>query len=252
MSENIRFAYQSIKSHKMRSFLTMLGVIIGIASIIAIVSTIKGTNELIMEKMIGAGNNNVTISLRQGDEQYYLDMGAPKGVHPVTDKQKEEIRELDHVQDATFYQYRDYTSDIRAGSSALDSARILGIDPHFLNTRGYEVCDGNPFRGTDYKRIRKAALLDEAAIIIDAYNAEAAADAKQVVSCRIVRRAMGAGSSAVPIGATQGTMTAGPYTQSWTMGNGSTGELYLGRTEKKLLGISNQIGCSNPYAEVVS
>ncbi len=163
MSENIRFAYQSIKSHKMRSFLTMLGVIIGIASIIAIVSTIKGTNELIMEKMIGAGNNNVTISLRQGDEPYYMDMGSPKGVHPVTDGQKEEIRALRYVQDATFYQYRDYTSDIRAGKGSLDSARILGIDAHFLETRGYEVYEGRPFKGTDYKRIRKAALLDEAA-----------------------------------------------------------------------------------------
>ena len=43
MLENIRLAFQGIWSHKMRSFLTMLGIIIGIASIIAIVSTIKGT-----------------------------------------------------------------------------------------------------------------------------------------------------------------------------------------------------------------
>ena len=45
MFENIRLAFQGIWSHKMRSFLTMLGIIIGIASIIAIVSTIKGTGE---------------------------------------------------------------------------------------------------------------------------------------------------------------------------------------------------------------
>ena len=43
MLENIRLAFQGIWSHMMRSFLTMLGIIIGIASIIAIVSTIKGT-----------------------------------------------------------------------------------------------------------------------------------------------------------------------------------------------------------------
>ena len=67
MSENIRLALKGIWSHKLRSFLTMLGVIIGIASIIAIVSTIKGTNEQIMQNLIGAGNNNITISLRQGD-----------------------------------------------------------------------------------------------------------------------------------------------------------------------------------------
>ena len=76
MAENFRFALQSILSHKMRSILTMLGVIIGIASIIAIVSTIKGTNEQIMESMIGAGNNNVTVVLSQGGEPYYMDMGT--------------------------------------------------------------------------------------------------------------------------------------------------------------------------------
>ena len=44
MGENIRLSIRGILSHKMRSILTMLGIIIGIAAIIAIVSTIKGTN----------------------------------------------------------------------------------------------------------------------------------------------------------------------------------------------------------------
>ena len=47
MIENIRLSFRGIFAHKMRSFLTMLGIIIGIASIIAIVSTIKGTNDQI-------------------------------------------------------------------------------------------------------------------------------------------------------------------------------------------------------------
>lgn len=96
------------------------------------------------------------------------------------------------------------------------------------------------------------ALLDEAAVIIDSYNAEAAADAKEVVSCRMVRRAIGAGEASIPIGATQGTATAGPYSQSWTMSGGSTGELYLSRVDKKLLGVGDRIGFSNPFAEVVT
>ena len=103
---------------------------------------------------------------------------------------------------------------------------------------------------TDEKSVCEA-LLEEAGQIIDAYNANASADAKAIVSCRIIRRAFGTGSASVPIGATQGSMTAGPYTQSWTMSNGGTGELYLGRTEKKLLGVSNAIGASNPLLEVV-
>ena len=47
MRENIGLAFQGIWGHKMRSVLTMLGIIIGIASIITIVSTIQGTNEQI-------------------------------------------------------------------------------------------------------------------------------------------------------------------------------------------------------------
>ena len=47
MLENIRLAFQGVWSHKLRSMLTMLGIIIGIASIISIVSTIQGTNEQI-------------------------------------------------------------------------------------------------------------------------------------------------------------------------------------------------------------
>ena len=49
MIENIRLAFQGIWGHKMRSVLTMLGIIIGIAAIITIVSTIQGTNEQIKE-----------------------------------------------------------------------------------------------------------------------------------------------------------------------------------------------------------
>ena len=77
MLENVRLSFQGIWSHKMRSFLTMLGIIIGIASIISIVSTIKGTNEQIKQNLIGAGNNNVTVSLKQGDGDYWMDNGLP-------------------------------------------------------------------------------------------------------------------------------------------------------------------------------
>ena len=63
MLENIRLSFQGIWGHKMRSVLTMLGIIIGIGSIIAIVSTIKGTNEQIKQNLVGAGNNAVEIAL---------------------------------------------------------------------------------------------------------------------------------------------------------------------------------------------
>ena len=67
MLENIRLSFQGIWAHKMRSLLTMLGIIIGIAAIIAIVSTIKGTSEQIKENLVGSGNNIVNVKLYQGE-----------------------------------------------------------------------------------------------------------------------------------------------------------------------------------------
>ena len=70
MRENIKLSLQGIWSHKMRSMLTMLGIIIGIASIIAIVSTITGNSEMIKESLIGSNNNVVTVSLYDGEWAY--------------------------------------------------------------------------------------------------------------------------------------------------------------------------------------
>ena len=96
-------------------------------------------------------------------------------------------------------------------------------------------------------------LLDDAAVIIDAYNKDADEEAKKVVSCRMVVRALGDGTSAgIPMGATQGSMSALGYSQSWTIGAGSAGELYLGKLEKKLLGTGDLIGSYSPVEELVS
>lgn len=96
------------------------------------------------------------------------------------------------------------------------------------------------------------ALLEDAAVIIDAYNESASADAKEVVSCRMVIRSLGSGDAVMPIGATQGSMSALGYSQSWTIGStGATGELYLEKLEKKLLGTGNKIGSYSPTEELV-
>ena len=96
-------------------------------------------------------------------------------------------------------------------------------------------------------------LLDDAAIIIDSFNSLASDDVKKVVSCRMVIRALGDGDSqGVPVGATQGSMSGLGYSQSWTISNGSVGELYLSRLEKKMLGAGNQIGSHSPVEDITS
>ena len=101
---------------------------------------------------------------------------------------------------------------------------------------------------TEDEEAKCSVLLEEAGILIDSVAYNAPSDAKCVVSCRMVRRSLGDGADAsVPIGATQGSMSALGYSQSWTISNVSSGELYLSKTDRILLGLSNRLGTSNPY-----
>lgn len=98
-----------------------------------------------------------------------------------------------------------------------------------------------------------AALLDDAGVLIDALAPNASDEAKASVSCSMVIRAMGSqGEMSVPMGATQGSASALGYSQSWTFGNGATGELYLSRTEKRILGVGNKIGSYSPVEELAT
>lgn len=163
MLENIRLAFAGIWSHKMRSFLTMLGIIIGIASIISIVSTIRGTNEQIKQNLIGAGNNNVDVRLFQGEYEYDTNQGNPEGISLLKDELKNQIMELDGVKNATFYNRRSWVDGITYKEMSLDSGSMYGIDQNFLQTKGYVVKTGRGFVEDDYTQRRKVALLDETA-----------------------------------------------------------------------------------------
>lgn len=98
---------------------------------------------------------------------------------------------------------------------------------------------------------KATTLMEDAAVIIDSYNSEAPADAKKVVTCRMVVKAIGDGTiQDVPLGATQGSVSALGYSQSWSIGGGGYGDLYLSKLDKKLLGIGNRIGSYSPVEEL--
>lgn len=104
---------------------------------------------------------------------------------------------------------------------------------------------------TDEEQALCTTLLDDAAAIIDLFNKGASADIKLIVSCRMVIRAIGDAGDAIPVGATQGSMSGLGYSQSWTMtSNGSVGELFLSKTEKTLLGGGNKIGSHSPLEDL--
>lgn len=165
MLENIRLSFQGIWSHKMRSFLTMLGIIIGIASIISIVSTIKGTNEEIKNNLVGSGNNTVEVLMYQNGQTYtiYSASDIPFGVPEVTDEVCEQIRKLDSVENVTCYNGREYTDSIFYLNNEVSGAAIRGVDTDYFETAGYTVRTGRNFIEDDYKEFRKVLIIDQTA-----------------------------------------------------------------------------------------
>ena len=149
----------------MRSFLTMLGIIIGIASIISIVSTIKGTNEEIKNNLIGSGNNTLSVMIYNQGYAYTIDswQGPPDGFQEVSDETCEKIRALDSVENVTRYNERQYSESIYYKGEALQSVSVRSIDMNYFDTVGYMIRTGRNFIESDYKNFRKVLIMDRTA-----------------------------------------------------------------------------------------
>lgn len=165
MLENIRLSFQGIWAHKMRSLLTMLGIIIGIAAIIAIVSTIKGTSEQIKENLVGSGNNIVNIKLYQGEWTYTSgDSSTPENMPMITDDIKQEILDVEEVTAVSAYRYGALYEGITSGTKDLGNAPIYGIDKDYFDVMGYVVQSGRMFTDLDWKNYTKSVILDTVAV----------------------------------------------------------------------------------------
>lgn len=164
MLENIRLAFQGIWSHKLRSILTMLGIIIGIAAIITIVSTIKGTNDQIKENLIGAGNNVVTVTLNQNGYQYDMSWNPlPSDVRVITEETRQELEAIEGAQRVSLYTARSYADQLYYQNTQFNGS-VYGIDSNYLSVYGYQVKSGRGFTSADYSHFRKVVLVDTKAV----------------------------------------------------------------------------------------
>ena len=163
MRENIGLAFQGIWGHKMRSVLTMLGIIIGIASIITIVSTIQGTNEQIKENLIGAGNNVVTVEPYQnGQRMDFSWSSVPQGIRQITEDTRQELEKISGVEKVSLYYSRSYSQNLFYQNTQFNG-KLYGIDENFLSVYGYQVKSGRGFTQGDFDNCRKVALVDTTA-----------------------------------------------------------------------------------------
>ena len=160
MFENLILAFQSVWNHRLRSFLTMLGIIIGTASLITIVSTIKGTNEQIKQSLVGAGNNTVSIRLCQNSNECDFSWSpVPDGISLVSDDTLAALTELDHVEGAARFCVRSYVESVFYGDMAFNGS-VYGVDPNYLSLCGYSPRAGRLLLPEDSAEARKTCVLD--------------------------------------------------------------------------------------------
>lgn len=164
MLENIRLSFRGIWSHKMRSFLTMLGIIIGIAAIISIVSTIKGTNEQIKKNLIGSGSNTVKIELQKNDWNYDAVQNFQLGLNTISPETLENLTQIKDVENVSKYVSAQVDNGVFYLNNTLSGGFVLGVDSKYLDTTGMIMKQGRGFSKSDYEGKTKVAILDSNAV----------------------------------------------------------------------------------------
>jgi putative ABC transport system permease protein len=152
----IQIAWRGLNRNRLRSLLTMLGLIIGVAAVIIMISVSTGTETTIKEQIEGLGTNLVFVqsSFTRGGpgEQssnglVYDDAAAiANGVTGVTGTSVEQ----------------NASGTVKFGKVSVDSVSILGTTEDFPQVRGVSVASGRYITQTDLDRKQKIAVLGAA------------------------------------------------------------------------------------------
>ncbi|CAK02461.1 MacB family efflux pump subunit [Bartonella tribocorum] len=140
-------ALLAMNAHRMRTFLTMLGVIIGIGAIIAMVALGNGTREKILENFKSLGSNTLTIFPGKS----FSDPQAEK-ITSLVEADAEALSDLPYVAGVT--PQISANSTVRFGSVEVN-AMITGVGEQFFQTQGLKAVQGQLF---DQKSVRERAV----------------------------------------------------------------------------------------------
>jgi len=158
LSEFLRLAWESISSSKLRSLLTMLGIIIGVASVIIMISISAGTEASIEEQITGLGSNLVYVStsFMRGGARMGPGGGAQEG-GLVFDDAFAIAEEVDGV--AAVVVEQSSSEKVKTGNVVLEGVTILGSTPDFPSVRDMEIAEGRYFNQREVDRTQKVAVL---------------------------------------------------------------------------------------------
>ncbi len=158
LRELLRLAWESIVGNKLRSLLTMLGIIIGVASVIIMVSISAGTEASIEEQITGLGSNLVFVQASFNRAGFGREGGPPVAMGGLVYDDAFAIAEqVDGVVAMVVEQPSSET--VRAGDVTLDEVEILGSTADFPTVRDMELDDGRYFNQREIDRKQKVVVL---------------------------------------------------------------------------------------------
>ena len=155
IGEVLRISFEAIGKNKIRSLLTMLGIIIGVAAVIIMIAVSNGTASAIASQITSLGSNLIFISpsfTRNGPQG-----GGESGSGLVFTDAAAIQQNVPNVAGVSVEQGA--TETVKANSVSLSSINILGSLPDFPKVRDMKVANGNYFTQTDQNQKTKVAVL---------------------------------------------------------------------------------------------
>ena len=143
--QSMKMAWKSIISNKMRSFLTMLGIIIGVMSLVVLVSMAGGTSESVSNQIASMGSNMLTVTIKD-------DKGTPMKLEDVEKlTKKKAIAEAAPVAQ----------SSVTAASMYSDeTATIYGTTGSYADIQELEIYEGRFLKMTDVENHTNVAVVN--------------------------------------------------------------------------------------------
>lgn len=154
--EIIKMALHSFSTNKLRTFLTTLGIIIGVAAVVSLMSLGEGTKVTIERQFTSLGSNLLTVFPRFG-RGVGLVRGAPRS-SITNDDYEALLKELDSnkVIAVVPYAYRNVQVKYMASNT---NTQVVGTSPDYLKVREIKLREGEFFTWEEYKGGKKVAVL---------------------------------------------------------------------------------------------
>jgi putative ABC transport system permease protein len=155
IGEIFRVALESVRSNKLRSFLTSLGIIIGIASVITMVALGEGAQRTVQERLQGLGTN--VLSVRPGQEMFG---GVGRGDARLTTDDAQALLENPQAILRVSPQMQQRLQVEYQGANA--NVQIQGVWPSYFQIQNHQIEMGRTFTESEERGRRRVAVLGSA------------------------------------------------------------------------------------------